>query len=73
MIEMDKDTKALLKEFPSLLVVRTRRHLRIIDPGTGDYIIAALTGSDHRGLRNLRSELRKLENGFGYSAWNGFR
>lgn len=70
---MDKDTKALLKDFPSLLVVRTRRHLRIVDPGTGDYVIAALTGSDYRGLRNLRSELRKLKDGFGYSAGNRVR
>ncbi len=62
----DKEQRQLLSHFPSLDVSRTKRHLKIANPVTGDYVIAPLSGSDWRGLRNLERDLRRLIEGIGY-------
>lgn len=64
----DKDCRALLKRFPELVVSHTKRHLKISHPGTGDFVIAPISGSDWRGLRNLERDLRRLAGGYGYLA-----
>jgi hypothetical protein len=64
----DKEQRQLIKRFPTLVVSHTKRHLRISHPGTGDFVIAPISGSDWRGLRNLERDLRRLENGNGYLA-----
>ena len=66
----DKEQRQLLKRFPSLVVSHTRRHLRISHPLTGDFVIAPISGSDWRGLRNLERDLRRLSGGDGYLAKN---
>ena len=64
----DKEQRHLLKHFPALIVSRAKRHLKISHPGTGDFVIAPISGSDWRGLRNLERDLRHLANGDGYLA-----
>ncbi|MDC6126775.1 hypothetical protein PPH41_01965 [Burkholderia gladioli] len=63
----DKDLRKLLTRYPQFEVTRTKRHLRIRHPGTGDFVIAPSTGSDWRGLRNLERDLRHLSTGRGYN------
>ncbi|SIS36790.1 hypothetical protein [Insolitispirillum peregrinum] len=63
----DKELRQLLrKKFPLFTVLRTKRHLRISNPATGGFVIAPISGSDWRGLRNLERDLRRLEEGCGY-------
>jgi hypothetical protein len=69
---MNKDTQQLLKNFPDLYVTRTRRHYRIVNPKTGDFVVASCTPSDRRAVHNLRSDLRRLHAGWGYLARNRF-
>ena len=64
----DKDQRQLLKRFPSLVVSHTTRHLKISNPDNGDFVIAPISGSDWRGLRNLERDLRRLVHGSGYLA-----
>jgi len=64
----DKEQRQLIRQFPTLLVARTKRHLRISHPVTGDFVIAPVSGSDWRGLRNLQRDLRLLVTGVGYLA-----
>ncbi len=66
----DKDLRQLLRRHPSLQVAHLRRHLRISNPANGDFVIAPISGSDWRGLRNLERDLRHLEEGEGYLAKN---
>jgi hypothetical protein len=62
----DKDMRQLLKRFPTLVVSHTKRHLKISHPVTGNFVIAPISGSDWRGLRNLTRDLRRLMEGGGY-------
>lgn len=55
-----KETRQLLARFPALIVERTRRHLKIRHPITGAFVIAPLSGSDWRGIKNLRAALVRL-------------
>lgn len=63
---MDKEIRQMLKSYPEFLVIRMKRHFRIVNTKNGDYVVASCSGSDHRGFANLRSDLRKLANGLGY-------
>lgn len=67
---MRKELKFLLKEYPELSISRTRRHYRLTDPNTGDFVVAACTASDHRAEHNLRAALKRLRAGYGYLARN---
>lgn len=62
----NKQLRQLLRPFPYLIVKPTKRHIKILHPNTGNYLIAPSTGSDWRSIKNLRSDLRKLLNGGGY-------
>ena len=65
----DKDQRQLLQRYPALVVTHTRRHLKISNTATGDFVIAPVSGSDWRGLRNLERDLRRLDvTGEGYLA-----
>lgn len=64
----DKEQRQLLRRYPGLVVTHTRRHLKITHPGTLDFVIAPISGSDWRGIRNLERDLRHLANGTGYLA-----
>lgn len=66
----DKDQRQLLRKYPTFFVSRTKRHLKISHPVTGDFVIAPISGSDWRGLRNLERDLRVLAGGHGY-LWKG--
>ncbi|WP_233867250.1 hypothetical protein [Paraburkholderia adhaesiva] len=62
----DKNLRRLLGRYPELEVSRTRRHLRVVRPDTGDFIILSLTSSDWRSLRKVRRDLEHLRTGDGY-------
>lgn len=62
----DKEQRQVLRRFPGLLVSRMRRHLKVQHPITGQYIVAPISGSDWRGLRNFERDLRRLAVGEGY-------
>jgi hypothetical protein len=62
----DKEQRQLLKRFPSLVISHTKRHLKISHPVTREFVIAPISGSDWRGLRNLERDLRRLAEGSGY-------
>lgn len=64
----NKDTRQLLKRYPTLVVSHAKRHLKISHPDTGDFVFAPISGSDWRGLRNLERDLRHLACGNGYRA-----
>jgi hypothetical protein len=65
----DKDLRKLIGQFPNLIVTHARRHFKVYNPITQDFVIAPVTGSDWRGLRNLRGELERLSaSGQGYMA-----
>lgn len=64
----DKDQRQLLNRFPTLVVSHTKRHLKISNPACGDFVIAPVSGSDWRGLRNLERDLHRLVHGSGYLA-----
>lgn len=68
---MNKDLKKLLAHYKQFDVTRTRRHIKIIDPKTNGFVIAPISGSDRRGIKNLERDLRHLCAGVGYgqSAW----
>lgn len=63
-----KYTRQILKDFPHFKIAHCKRHLKIVDPRTGDYIIAPKTCSDHRGFENMRCALRRLARGYGFLA-----
>ncbi len=66
MTSYNKDFNALLKKFPTLYMTRSKKHLRVIDSITGDFVIAAQTPSCKRSWANLQSDCRKLVHGYGY-------
>lgn len=55
----DKDIKKLVRKYP-VTVSRTKRHLRICNSLTGKFVIAPISGSDWRGIKNLERDLRHL-------------
>lgn len=63
---MDKKTSQVLRQFPELLVTRTKRHYRITDPISGDFLITSSTPSGCRYEQNLRSDLHRLRIGCGF-------
>lgn len=65
-----KDMKALLKQFPSLYMTRSKKHIRVVDHVSGDYIIASATPSCKRHMANFKSDVRKLAHGCGYKSRN---
>jgi len=65
-IVVDKDLKKLLSRYSHLALTRTRRHLRISNLKTGNFVIAPCSGSDWRGIKNLESDLKRLCAGVGY-------
>ena len=62
----DKNLRTLLRKYRQLVISRTTRHLRISHPETGGFVIAPISGSDWRGLKNLDRDLRHLCSGVGY-------
>lgn len=70
---MHKDAAQLLRSFPELKVSFTKRHVRITNPSNGDFVIASMSPSDCRFLRNLRRDLRLLRLGRGYMYFNRSR
>lgn len=60
-----KDLRKLLRKYSQLTWSRTKRHLRISN-ATGGFVIAPISGSDWRGLKNLERDLRHLVAGIGY-------
>lgn len=57
---LQKDMHAAIKKYPNLYATRLSKHVRILNKETGDFIIAASTGSCRRGFLNFKSDLRKL-------------
>lgn len=70
---MHKDIVKIFRSYPDFKVTRTKRHFRVTNPCTGDFVITATTPSDCRYLRNLQKDLRRLRLGYGYMHLNKSR
>lgn len=55
----DKNIRKVIERF-AVEVSRTKRHLRLRNPLTGKSVIAPISGSDRRGIRNLERDLKHL-------------
>ena len=55
----DKEVRQLVAKFP-VTVSRTKRHIRIRSLVTGKFVIAPSSGSDWRGIENLKRDLKHL-------------
>lgn len=58
-----------LKDYPCLSFERGKRHGKLRNQHTGDFVPVPFSPSDHRAPRNLRSQVRRLaEHGNGLIA-----
>lgn len=63
---MYKEMQQVLKDFPEFFVTRTKRHYRVSNPLTGDFVITPSSPSGHRYVNNFRADLKRLRRGCGY-------
>jgi hypothetical protein len=63
-----KTTRQILKDFPDFKIAHLRRHFKVTNPTTGDFIIVPATCSDRRGFENMKCALRRLARGHGFLA-----
>ena len=58
----ERDLRKLGKK-NGLVVVRRRKHFILVDKDTGQVVAtASVSGSDHRGMKNLAAHIRRYKN-----------
>lgn len=58
-VKVNKDMRKLVEQF-NVSLTRTKKHIRIRSVENGRFLIAPISGSDHRGLKNLKADLQRL-------------
>ena len=64
----NKDFRKLIAHYSQFVVERRKKHIKIVNPKTKDFVITSCSVSDWRGLRNLHHDLERLASGHGYLA-----
>ena len=73
LISTNRDVRAVvnraLEDYPYLVLERGKRHGKLRNRLTQDFVPVPFSPSDHRATRNLRAQLRRLgEHGQGFIA-----